>query len=148
MFEEKADLTRLFTDNSQSLPFHRLLGLDSKCFDFNKRCICFEMRNELVGNTNYGILHGGVIASMMDIEGGFLLALDGAWPKGENDKHGSFKGGTIDLRIDYLRPGKGKYFVVSGNILRWGSKVAVVHTELHDDNNELVATGTGTYLVG
>ena len=33
--------------------------------------------------------------------------------------------GTIDLRIDYLRPGRGKHFVVTGGVGRLGGRVAV-----------------------
>ncbi|MBU1566427.1 MAG: thioesterase family protein, partial [Proteobacteria bacterium] len=54
----------------------------------------------------------------------------------------------IDLRVYFLRPGKGNYFVATGTILRKGSKVAVVRTELCNDQKVLIAAGTGTYLVG
>ena len=56
--------------------------------------------------------------------------------------------GTIDLRIDYLRPGRGNYFLATGSILRTGNKVAVTRMELHNDEELLVAVGTGTYIVG
>jgi len=51
------------------------------------------------------------------------------------------KGGTIDLRIDYLRPGKGEHFIASGKILRVGKKVGVVQTELRNEQDELIAVG-------
>jgi uncharacterized protein (TIGR00369 family) len=103
-----------------------------------------------VGNNHFKILHGGVIASILDIEGAFVLAMNGAWriETGLPTNPLKFKGGTIDLRIDYLRPGKGKHFIASGIILRVGNKVGVVHTELRNDQDELIAVGTGTYLVG
>ena len=56
--------------------------------------------------------------------------------------------GTIDLRVDYLRPGIGKHFIASSFILRAGNKVAVTRMELHNDNGEHIAVGTGAYLVG
>jgi uncharacterized protein (TIGR00369 family) len=56
--------------------------------------------------------------------------------------------GTIDIRIDYLRPGQGKYFVATASIMRAGNKVAVARMELHNDEDLLIAVGTGTYLVG
>ena len=59
----------------------------------------------------------------------------------------TFRGGTIDLRIDYLMPGKGNSFVASGIILRRGSKVAVVRTDLRNKQDDLIAVGIGTYLV-
>ena len=56
--------------------------------------------------------------------------------------------GTIDLRVDYLRPGRGERFTASGRIMRSGRKVAVVRMEMHNEDALLVAVGTGTYMVG
>jgi uncharacterized protein (TIGR00369 family) len=56
--------------------------------------------------------------------------------------------GTIDLRIDYLRPGRGQRFTAQAVPLRAGNKVAVVRSELHNEDGVLVAVGTGTYLCG
>lgn len=150
MTGEKEEILKALRNNISELPFHRFLGLSLDCFDVEKGCIHFDMRDELVGNNQYKILHGGVIASILDAEGGFVLVLDGAWrsPTGPAVNPLALKGGTIDLRIDYLRPGKGKHFVASGTILRRGKKVAVARTELRNEQDELIAVGTGTYLVG
>jgi len=37
---------------------------------------------------------------------------------------------TIDMRIDYIRSGKGSHFPATGHILRLGHRVAVARTEL------------------
>ena len=56
--------------------------------------------------------------------------------------------GTIDLRVDYLRPGRGKYFIATGRVVRLGNRVAVAHMELTNDAGELIATGGAAYMVG
>jgi uncharacterized protein (TIGR00369 family) len=56
--------------------------------------------------------------------------------------------GTIDLRIDYLRPGRGQYFVATGRVVRLGGRVAVVHSELVNDSGEQIAAGSAAYMVG
>ena len=56
--------------------------------------------------------------------------------------------GTIDLRVDYLRPGRGTEFIATAHIIRAGSKVAVARMELHNEEGTHIAFGTGTYLVG
>ncbi len=56
--------------------------------------------------------------------------------------------GTIDLRVDYVRPGRGESFYAKARLLRSGRKVAVVRMELHDDKDTLIALGTGTYMMG
>jgi uncharacterized protein (TIGR00369 family) len=148
---EKEDFLKALLDHISELPFHRFLGLTLESFDIENGYIRFDMRDELIGNSHFKTLHGGVIASILDAEGGFVLHLDDAW---RSEKTGSplnplsLKGGTIDLRIDYLRPGKGKHFVASGTVLRRGNKVAVVHTELRNEQDELIAIGIITYLVG
>jgi uncharacterized protein (TIGR00369 family) len=149
MDEKKDELFKASFEKIQ-MPFHRYLGLTLESFDTKTGCIRFDMRDELVGNIHFKILHGGVIASILDIEGGFKLILDGAWRTETGSKANPvmLKGGTIDMRIDYLRPGSGAHFVASGTILRRGNKVAVVHTELRNELDELIATGTATYLVG
>jgi uncharacterized protein (TIGR00369 family) len=98
------------------------------------------------------MLHGGVISSVLDLTGGLIASvellkhLEGLAT--EELTRRMTKIGTIDLRVDYLRPGKGQYFTATGSVLRKGSKVAVVRTELCNDQGVLVAAGTGTYLVG
>ena len=54
---------------------------------------------------------------------------------------------TIDLHVDFLRPGRGKRFVVTACTLRTGKKVVVTRIELHNEQNDLIAVGTGSYLV-
>ena len=149
--DQKKDLfLKSLREKIGELPFHRLIGLNSNNFDMENGCIRFDMRDELVGNSHFKILHGGMIASMLDIEAAFILAKDGAWrfETGSPERPLVLKGGTIDLRIDYLRPGKGNNFVASGTILRAGKKVAAVRTELRNEQDELIAVGIGTYLVG
>jgi len=58
------------------------------------------------------------------------------------------KVGTIDLRVDYLRPGRGGVFTAAANIMRSGRKVAVTRMALHNEEDTLIAVGTGTYIVG
>ncbi|MDP5036454.1 MAG: thioesterase family protein, partial [Alishewanella sp.] len=55
---------------------------------------------------------------------------------------------TIDIRTDYLRPGRGKAFIASARVIRAGNKVAVCRMELHNELGIHIALGTGTYLVG
>jgi len=93
-----------------------------------------------------------VISSLLDVCGG-AMALIGAFanhqhlPAAERMSKLS-RLGTIDLRIDYLRPGRGQRFTATALPLRAGNKVAVIRMELHNDEGVLVAVGTGTYLCG
>jgi uncharacterized protein (TIGR00369 family) len=131
----------------QHIAFNKHLGLKVESFDPEAPKLRFEMRPELVGNPARQILHGGVISATLDVAGGFAIMLSLA-----ADMTGiptSFPNmGTIDLRVDYLRPGRGKHFVATARIVRKGKRIAVTHMELHNDAGELIATGGAAYVVG
>ena len=110
------------------------------------------MKDRLVGNPYYRVLHGGIISSVLDTVGGHTVYLNLFRKIKEKPSEKQFetlsKIGTIDLRIDFLRPGRGKSFTAKGYMLRVGSKVAVTRMELHNDEEVLIAVGTGVYSVG
>jgi len=134
------------------MPFHRLLGIRIISLTPEDVRVRIDMREELIGNFLRRILHGGVISSIIDLTGGLIAFvelmkhLEGLPPE-ELGKRFS-RVGTIDMRVDYLRKGEGEFFIASGSVLRRGNKVAVVRTELANDQGLLIAAGTGTYLVG
>ena len=136
----------------EKIPFNKLIGMKIETLDLDKIGIRFEMRPELVGNFTRGNLHGGVISSVLDVTGG-MVAWTGIMKKMEGQSFDEIserfnKIGTIDIRIDYLRPGLGEYFIANGSTLRTGNKVSVSRMELHNDKGILIAVGTGTYVVG
>ena len=130
------------------IAFNKYLGLKVESFDPAAPKLRFDMRPELVGNPLLKILHGGVISAVLDVAGGFAIMLHIASNDIEITPAKFPKLGTIDLRVDYLRPGRGKHFVATAKIVRKGSRIAVVHMELHNDEGELIATGGGAYAVG
>ena len=136
----------------QRIPFNRMLGIELDELSLERVTMHLPMKPELIGNFVHGILHGGVISSLLDVAGG-AMALIGAFDKHQHLASAErmtrlSKLGTIDLRIDYLRPGRGQRFTATAVLLRSGNKVAVVRSELHADDGTLVAVGTGTYLCG
>ena len=132
----------------QMIPFNRMLGLQIESLVSEAPKLRFEMRPELVGNPVRQILHGGVISATLDVVGGLAIALASLAAKPELLTVVQFPNiGTIDLRVDYLRPGRGKYFVATGRVVRLGGRVAVVHTDLVNDTGEQIATGSAAYIV-
>ncbi len=136
----------------ERIPFNEYLGIELDEVSHQRVVMRLPMKQELVGNFFHGILHGGVIASLLDVAGG-AMAMIGAFEKHrhlttEERALRLARLGTIDMRIDYLRPGRGKCFNASATLLRSGNKVAVVRSELHNEEDVLIAVGTGTYLCG
>jgi len=72
----------------------------------------------LIGNYQSGILHGDVISAALDVIGaGAVLCVF--------LQEGPLPGiGTVDLRIDYLRPADGAYFLCTGQVMRPGRILA------------------------
>jgi len=137
---------------NNNMPFNKLLGLEITQFTAKKSEIRFAWQDKLIGNPMQKILHGGVTASALDLAGGTVAAaniinqLDNVTP--ESIQQSLSRLGTIDLRTDFLRPGRGELFIVTAHIIRSGSKVAVARMEMHNEKGEHIAFGTGTYMVG
>ena len=135
----------------QKVPFNRLLGFNVGELEEGRAEIGFSACEALIGNPVFGTLHGGVISAVLDTTGGLtastgiIAAMTGCEIGTINQKLA--KVGTIDLRVDYLRPGRGSAFKATGHIMRAGRKVTVTRMELHNDQRVLIAVGTGTYMV-
>ena len=136
---------------NEKIPFHKVLGLKVESISYERVKVLFQMRDELMGHYKRGMVHGGVISSVIDVTGG-LSAFMGVQEKLQDEiveaKLERFgRVSTIDLRVDFLRPGIGKWFVATAYTLRTGNKVAVTRIELHNDQDDLIAVGTGSYVV-
>ena len=146
IYQELAD----FWNNN--MPFNQLLGLKITRFNAQNSEVRFAWQDKLIGNPMQKILHGGVTASALDLAGGTVAAaniieqLPDVSPA--TIRQSLSKIGTIDLRTDFLRPGRGEEFIVTAHIIRSGSKVAVARMEMHNELGEHIAFGTGTYMVG
>jgi len=156
MSESKKDAAEMLNSLrvifEETIPFNKVIGLQIVSLDMGNICVRIDMKDTLIGNPVKKILHGGVISSVLDVTGG-IVAMSGVIDQMtgrsiEEVRNRLLKIGTIDLRIDYLRPGKGKHFLATGTIMRTGHKVAVVRMQFHNEKERLIAAGTGTYIIG
>lgn len=135
----------------EMISFNRVLGL--KIHDLGPARVRarIEMKPELVGHFSYNRIHGGVISAGLDAMGGLaVMAAMGARHMDEAplQRLRRFSNlGTIDLRIDYLRPGIGEYFDLQAEVLRLGSRVASTRMEFFGPDGTLLSTGSGAYIV-
>lgn len=84
-----------------------------------------------------GYLHGGVIASLLDIAG----AVSGSY--GISNEYVSV---TINLNCNYMSPHRAKTVVAEGELIRTTSSLFFAQAKLFDpENRRLCATATGTY---
>jgi uncharacterized protein (TIGR00369 family) len=110
-----------------------------------------DMRPELVGHFAYNRIHGGVISAVLDAIGSaaVMAALAAKHMDEPPDKRLErfAKLGTIDLRVDYLRPGIGEHFTITANALRVGSRVGSSRMEFCGPDGTLMSTGAAAYIV-
>jgi uncharacterized protein (TIGR00369 family) len=144
----EASLTELF---ERLVTFNQILGLKLVRLATGEAQLRFEMRPELVGHYQHGRLHGGVISATLDAMAGLaiMVALGEKHPEesAEQVMHRFSRLGTIDLRVDYLRQGIGRYFTASAEVLRLGGRVGSVRMRLENDEGVLVATGAASYML-
>ena len=149
--------TEVILDNlkniyEEMMPFNKYLGLKIDSISTEGVVVRIDMRDELVGNFEKKILHGGVISTILDFTGGVIAQIHVIKEMQDASLDKIVKRltsmGTIDMRVDYMRPGKGKHFLATGHILRLGHKVAVARTEFVNEEGVLIAVGTSTYIVG
>ena len=109
----------------------RLLALDISYRD--EKCIIQFPVQDFLFNPQ-GSLHGGVLATIMDISMGHLI------------HHAYGRGGaTIEMKVQYLRPVKAGHAVCVGGFLKRGKNLAFLESRLEDATGALAAIATSTW---
>ena len=149
-FEEEfvTGLKKIF---EEMIVFNQVLGLKITSLKPTEVRARIDMKPDLVGHFSFNRIHGGVISAGLDAMGGLaVMAAIGARHMDETPLqrlHRFGKLGTIDLRIDYLRPGIGEYFELRAQVMRLGSRVASTRMEFLGADGKLLSTGAGAYIV-
>ncbi|ABB14213.1 MULTISPECIES: PaaI family thioesterase [Carboxydothermus] len=86
----------------------------------------------------FGVVHGGVFASIIDAAVGAMVVAQ--MTEGQ-------KTATIELKVNYLKPGLGGDIVARARRVSTGNRVVVGEVEVYNDKQELLAIGIATYLV-
>ena len=135
----------------ERIVFNQVLGLKITQLRPERVSARLNMRPDLVGHFSYNRIHGGVISAALDAMGGLAcMAAMGARHMDEAPEqrlHRFAKLGTIDLRVDYLRPGIGSHFELHAEVLRLGSRVASTRMEFVGPNGQLLSSGAAAYIV-
>ncbi len=91
----------------------------------------------LIGNPILPALHGGVVASFLELAALARLDLEGRRPR------------TIDITVDYLKPARPTATYADARIVKLGRRAANVAVEAwQDDRANPVAALRGHFMVG
>lgn len=121
----------------EQIPFNKKLGLRVDCLRQGFAALRLPFDEELIGDPMRPALHGGSISMLADTAGG--AAVFASTDLGTRVS-------TIDLRIDYLRPGALRDLLAEAAVLRMGNKVGVSRIRIfqpQDVGNESDEARTG-----
>ena len=150
--EQQAQLDRALTELwEQRISFNQLLGLKVLSLKAGDVRVRLDMRPELVGHYAYGRLHGGVISATLDALGGMALMVELGEKHTEESAdqvmHRFGRMGTIDLRVDFLRPGLGQHFIGRAEVTRLGGRIGSTQMRMVNDAGTLIATAAASFVV-
>lgn len=150
--DEQARLDAALIDlYEHKITFNEVLGLKIASVRPGDVRGVIAMKPELVGHYTYGRLHGGVISGVLDAMGSLALMVGIAERHPHEDTpqvmHRFGRMGTIDLRVDYLRPGLGRHFIASAEPTRLGGRIGSTQMRLVNDEGTLIATAAAAYVV-
>ena len=125
----------------ESLPHNVKLGIRMVEIAPGRCTTYVEFRPELVGDPKRGVLHGGVVTTLIDATAG--TAVYAAIPEGTSLA-------TLDMRIDYLKPAEpDKRLYASAELYRLTRRIAFVRASAYQDEPEnQVAHCAASFMIG
>jgi len=127
------------------IPFNAFVGLELVEIERGRALARIPFRPELIGDPTRPALHGGVISMLADTIGG--AAVFSVTDPGD-------RVATIDLRVDYLLPGRQQDLLAEAVVIRVGNRVGVASVRVwqpegkHGDESIAVAKGVYTIKRG
>ncbi|MFH1810408.1 MAG: hotdog fold thioesterase [Pseudomonadota bacterium] len=120
--------------------FNRMLGIHLVSLENGLAIMELPFQEDLVGDPFRPALHGGVISTLVDTCGGAAV-----WSACEPEDRVS----TVDLRVDFLRPGPLETLRCEATVQRMGNRVGVTDMKVMAVSSpaDLIATGRGVYNV-
>jgi len=121
-------------------PQNRALGMEIIALVDREAVFRLAYRDDLAGNAETGVLHGGVITTLLDaVSGGAVFcSLPALSPVA-----------TLDLRIDYLKPATpGKDLFARARCYKTTRHIAFVRAwAYHQSQDDAVATASSLFML-
>jgi uncharacterized protein (TIGR00369 family) len=122
----------------QRAPYARFLGMRAELAGDEMTAV-LPFAPHLIGNVNLPALHGGVIGGFLEATALAQLAVtqaNGRLPK------------TIDVTIEYLRPGRALTTYARADLRKVGRRIANVHVEAwQEERRQPIAALRGHFLL-
>lgn len=121
------------------IPHSGTIGLRYVSGERGLATMMLDYKPELIGNPKTGVVHGGVITSLIDTTSGLSVF---SWLEGPEAI------ATLDLRIDYLRSATPDLPIYCrAECYRFGRQIAFTRaTAYQDDGKDPIAYSVGTFM--
>lgn len=124
----------------ESIPHHEAMGIKLVSLANGKARVKLEIEDHLLGDTERGVVHGGVITVLLDTVSGISVFSRTAAAEPI---------ATLDLRIDYLKPSsRGGTLFAEAECYHASRNVAFTRAIAFHDLEDPIAHAAGTFLRG
>ena len=122
------------------VPWANALGFELTGIERGRAYAKVAWREDLVGNPETGVIHGGVLTALLDNLCGVAANTALKEPKSM---------ATLDLRIDYMRPAeKGRDILAEAECYHTTRNVAFTHAwAYHESREKVIATAAGAFAL-
>ena len=86
----------------------------------------------------YGVAQGGALYTLADVAIGYKLL-----PRLQENQQVF----TLELKVNYIKQGRGKVVAAKPKILHFGKRTVVAECSIEDENNSLIAQALGTFII-
>ena len=117
-------------------PFQHFVGIEVIQLGDGKSVLHLELKDHHFNL--YGIPHGGVHATLLDI----AMGTAASFPDNSGREVDSV---TLNLSVDYIAPPSSKALIAKGKVTKKGKSIAYCTAEIFDEDKNLVASGRSIF---
>lgn len=115
--------------------FHRWMGITLREHGHGRVILDLPWRDEFAGDPSDDHMHGGLLATLIDLAADYAIAT----------VHG-IGVPTIDLHVDYHRIALPGPLWVEGSVVRVGRTLGTAEAKVYNKDGALIASGRGLFL--
>ena len=117
-------------------PFQHFVGIEVLKLGGGKSVLQLELKEHHFNL--YGIPHGGVHATLLDI----AMGTAASFPDSSGREVDSV---TLNLSVDYIAPPSSRILVAKGKVTKKGKSIAYCTAEIFDEDKTLIASGRSIF---
>ena len=117
-------------------PFQHFVGIEIIKLGDGKSVLQLELKDYHFNL--YGIPHGGVHATLLDI----AMGTAASFPDNSGREVDSV---TLNLSVDYIAPPASKILIAKGKVTKKGKSIAYCTAEIFDEDQVLIASGRSIF---